>query len=107
MPTPLTVTETLTTSCNYSAFQTFFRIHLINVYSSFQNNVHTTKQMQYTLERILSDFLSDGFLIFFKNIDMSMELYNGEKSVAQPSVVMTYVALVCKCLRCRKSTIMD
>ena len=45
--------------------------------------------MQYTLERILSGFLSDGFLIFFKNIEMSMEPYNGEKSVAQPSVVMT------------------
>ena len=77
---------------NCSAFQTavvFFTIHLINMYSSFQNNVHTTKQMQYTLERILSDFLSDGFLIFFKNIEMSMELYNEEKSVAQPSVVMT------------------
>ena len=47
------------------------------------------KQMQYTLERIISDFLSDGFLIFFKNIEMSMELYNGEKSVAKPSFVMT------------------
>ena len=35
--------------------------------------------MQYTLERILSDFLSDGFLIFFKNIEMSMDLYNMEK----------------------------
>ena len=35
--------------------------------------------MQYTLERILSDFLSDGLLIFFKTIEMSMELYNGEK----------------------------
>ena len=58
----------------------FFPIHLINMYSSFQNIVHVAKQMQYTLERILSDFLSDGFLIFFKNIEMSMELYNGEKS---------------------------
>ena len=64
-------------------------IHLINMCSSFQNNVHTTKQIQYTLERILSDFLSDCFLIIFKNIKMSMELYYGEKSVAQPSVVMT------------------
>ena len=64
-------------------------IHLINMYSSFQNNVHTAKQMQYTLERILSDFLSGDFLIFFKNIEMSMELYNGKKSVVQPSVVMT------------------
>ena len=45
--------------------------------------------MQYTLERILSDFLSDGVLIFFKNIEMSMELHYGEKSVAQPSFVMT------------------
>ena len=45
--------------------------------------------MQYTLERILSDFLSYGLLIFFKNIEMSMELYNGGKSVAQPSFVMT------------------
>ena len=26
----------------------FFTIHLINMYSSFENNVHTTKQMQYT-----------------------------------------------------------
>ena len=34
--------------------------------------------MQYTLQRISSDFLSDGFLIFFENIEMSMELYNGE-----------------------------
>ena len=48
------------------------------MYSSFQNIVHVAKQMQYTLERILSDFLSDGFLIFFKNIEMSMELYNRE-----------------------------
>ena len=69
----------------------FFTIHSINMYSSFQNNVHTTKQMQYTLERILSDILSGGFFILFKNIEMSMELYtcNGKKSVAQPSVVMT------------------
>ena len=67
----------------------FFTIHLINMYSYFRNNEHTTKQMQYTLERILSDFLSDGFLIFFKNIEMSMELYNRKKSVAQPSVIMT------------------
>ena len=44
--------------------------------------------MQYTFGKILSDFLSDGFLIFFKNIEMSIELYNGGKSVAQPSVVM-------------------
>ena len=28
---------------------------------------------------MFSDFLSDGFLIFFKNIETSMELYNGEK----------------------------
>ena len=34
--------------------------------------------MQYTLERISSDFLSDVFLIFDMNIEMSMELYNGE-----------------------------
>ena len=46
--------------------------------------------MQYTLEIIFSDFLSDGFLIFFKNIEMSMELYNGEKSVAQPSFVICH-----------------
>ena len=26
------------------------------LYNSFQNNVHTAKQMQYTLEGILSDF---------------------------------------------------
>ena len=45
--------------------------------------------MQYTLEGIFSDFLSDSFFFVFKNIEMSMELYNGEKSVAQPSVVMT------------------
>ena len=61
------------------------------MYSSFPNIVHVAKQMQYTLERILSDLLSDGFLIFFKNIEMSMELYNGEKSVAQPSFVVTYI----------------
>ena len=34
--------------------------------------------MQYTLERILSDFFSDGFLIFFKTIEMALELCNGE-----------------------------
>ena len=34
----------------------FLTIHLINMYYSFQNNVHTAKQMQYTLEGILSDF---------------------------------------------------
>ena len=55
----------------------------------FSKIVHVAKQMQYTLERILSDFLRDGFLIFFKSIEMSMELYNGEKSVAQLSFVMT------------------
>ena len=66
-----------------------FTIHLINMYSSFQNNVHTAKQMQYTLERILSDFLSNVFLIFFMNIEMSIVLYNGEKPVAQPSVAVT------------------
>ena len=49
------------------------------MYSSFQNIVHVAKQMQYTLESILSDFLSDGFFIFFKNIEMSIELYNGDK----------------------------
>ena len=48
------------------------------MYSSYQNNEHTTKQMQYTLERILSDFLSDDFLIFFKNIEMSMEFIMGK-----------------------------
>ena len=47
--------------------------------------------MQYTLERILSDFLSDIFLIFFMNIEMSTELYNGEKPVAQFSGAMTYI----------------
>ena len=36
--------------------------------------------MQYTLERILSDFLSNVFLIFFMNIEMSIVLYNGEKN---------------------------
>ena len=63
----------------------FFTVNLINMHSS----LHVAKQTQYTLERILSDFLSDGFLIFFKNIGTSMKLYNGEKSVAQPSFVMT------------------
>ena len=67
----------------------FFTIHLINMYSSFQNNLHTAKQMQYSLERILSDFLSDFFLIFLMNIEMSMVLYNGKNPVAQPSVVVT------------------
>ena len=57
------------------------------MYSSFQNIV--PDQMQYTLERILPDLLSDGLLIFFKNIEMSMELYYGEKSVAQPSFATT------------------
>ena len=37
----------------------FFTIHLINMYFSFQNIVHTAKQMQYTLEKFLLDFLSD------------------------------------------------
>ena len=59
------------------------------MYYSFQNNVHTAKQMQYTLEAILSDFKSDVFLIFFMSIEMSMVLYNGKKPVAQPSVVVT------------------
>ena len=36
--------------------------------------------MQYTLERILSDFLSDVFLIFFMNIEISMVLNNGKKN---------------------------
>ena len=53
------------------------------MYSSFQNIVHTAKQMQYTLDIIFSDFLNDVFLIFFMNIEMSMELYIGEKPVAQ------------------------
>ena len=44
--------------------------------------------MQYKLGRILSDFLRDIYLIFFMNIKMSMELYDGKK-VAKPSVVMT------------------
>ena len=39
MPTPLTVSEPL-----------------INMYSSFQNIVHTAEQMQYTFEKISSDF---------------------------------------------------
>ena len=51
--------------------------------------LHTAKQMRYTLEIILSESLSDAFSIFSMNIEMSMELYNGEKPVAQPSVVMT------------------
>ena len=59
------------------------------MYSSFQNNVHITKQIQYTHEGILSDFLSDVFLIFFMSIEMSMVLCNGKKPVAQPSVVVT------------------
>ena len=59
------------------------------MYYSFQNNVPTAKQMQYTLEAILSDFKSDVFLIFYMSIEMSMVLYNGEKPVAQPSVVVT------------------
>ena len=45
--------------------------------------------MQYTLEIILSDILSDVFLIFFMNIEMSVKLYNGVKPDAQPSVAMT------------------
>ena len=61
----------------------FFTILLINMY------LRTAKQMRYTLEIILSEFLSDAFSIFSMNIEMSMELYNGEKPVAQPSVVMT------------------
>ena len=36
--------------------------------------------MQYTLERVLSDFLSGVFLIFFMNIEMYMDIYNGEKT---------------------------
>ena len=45
--------------------------------------------MQYTLEGILSDFYCDVFLIFFMSIEMSMVLYNGEKTVALPSVAVT------------------
>ena len=45
--------------------------------------------MQYTLDAILSDFKSDVFLIVFMSIEMSMVLYNGNKPVAQPSVVVT------------------
>ena len=45
--------------------------------------------MQYTLERILLDFSSDVFLIVFMSIEMSMVLYNGEKHVALPLVVVT------------------
>ena len=67
----------------------FFTIYLINMYSSFQNIVHTAKQMHYTLERISSDFLSDVFSIISFNIEMSMEHYSGETPIAQPSVVMT------------------
>ena len=33
-----------------------FNQHVNDMYSSFQHNVHTAKQMQYTLEGILSDF---------------------------------------------------
>ena len=36
--------------------------------------------MQCTVERILSEFLSYVLLIFFMNIEMSMELYNGKKT---------------------------
>ena len=43
------------------------------MHSSFQNSVHTEKQIEYTLERILSDILNDVF--FFMNIEMSMGLY--------------------------------
>ena len=50
------------------AFQTFRQMY----------NVHTAKQMQYTLERILSDFFSNVFLIFFMHIEMSIVLYNGK-----------------------------
>ena len=67
----------------------FFTIHLINMYSSFQNNVHTAKQMQYTLVENFIRFLSDVFLNFFMDIEMSMVLNNGKKPVAQPSVVVT------------------
>ena len=59
------------------------------MYSSFQNIVHTAKQMQYTLWANFIKFLSDVFLIFFMIIEMSMELHNEEKPVAEPSVVMT------------------
>ena len=45
--------------------------------------------MEYTLEGILLDFLNGVSSIFFMNIEMSTELYNGEKPAAQPSVVMT------------------
>ena len=34
----------------------FLTTYLINIYYSFQNNVYTAKQMQYTLEGILLDF---------------------------------------------------
>ena len=58
---------------------------LINMYSSFQNIVHTVRQMQCALERILSDLLTRLSDLF---IEMSMELYNRDTPVAQP-VVMT------------------
>ena len=60
----------------------FFKISFINIYFSFQNSMHTAKQMQYTLGRILSDFLRDVFLLFFINKEIlnSIGLYNGKKN---------------------------
>ena len=45
--------------------------------------------MQCALARILSDFLRDVFLILFINVNMSMELFNGENPIAPPSVLIT------------------
>ena len=54
-----------------------YRIHLINILFKALYILQKV-QMQYTLERILWDFSSDVFLIFFMNIEISIELYNGE-----------------------------
>ena len=57
------------------------------MYSTFQNNVHTAKQMQYTLE-LFYQIIERRFLNLlreYRNVNGTLEW---EKPVAQPSVVV-------------------
>ena len=81
----------------YSAFHAFmqscsFTITLTKILLSFQIVMHNAKQLQYSHGRILSEFSSHVFLIFFVNCQMPMGNYNAKKSlVVQSSVVMTKI----------------